>query len=131
MNRRKLLCLTSVAALSTLFLGNRPAMAEPIAMKAAEIETLLAGNTISGTWNGSAYQQYYKADGFTIYLPAKGANDEGKWRTADTEAAYESWWSATGWTAYKVLRDGESYFWVDKDGKQHPFSVQKGKQVSW
>lgn len=107
------------------------AMADEVRLTAAQIEELLAGNTISGTWSGTEYKQYYGADGFTVYVPADGSHDEGKWRVDAAEDAYDSWWSATGWVSYEVVRDDDTYYWLDGDGGRHPFSVLEGKQVSW
>jgi hypothetical protein len=67
-------------------------------MTATEIKTLLAGNTISGTWNGSKYKQYFSTDGMTVYLPANDAPDEGRWRVNVQNNTHESWWQSTGWT---------------------------------
>ena len=130
MHRRSIVS-AACAMLATFVLLAGVSRAEPVAMSAAEIETLLAGNTISGTWNGSGYQQYFEIGGMTMYLPANGANDAGKWRVNAGDQAYESWWRSTGWTSYKVLRDGETFLWVDSGGKHHPFTVQAGKQVTW
>lgn len=129
--RHRSIVSASMAMLAIFMHFAGVARAEPVAMGAAEIETLLAGNTITGTWNGSGYQQYFEFGGVTMYLPATGANDAGKWRVDAENQAYESWWRSTGWTAYKVLRDGDTYLWVDSGGKQHPFTVEAGKQVTW
>jgi hypothetical protein len=107
------------------------AVAEEVQLEAAEIEELLAGNTISGTWSGTQYKQFYEADGLTVYVPDGGSADEGKWRVDPATDNYESWWEATGWVGYQIVRDGDTYYWVDGDGGRHPFVVLEGKQVSW
>ena len=99
-------------------------------LTASEIEALLVGNTISGDWGGQ-YKQYYEADGSTMYVPAGGKADPGKWRVNPAENTYESWWEATGWVGYKVARDGDSYLWIDGKGDRYPFVVLQGKQVDW
>ena len=121
--------LLAAAILLAAFAGNASAGSKQLS--AAEIEALLGGNTVSGTWAGSDYKQYFGTDGFTMYVPAGGTNDEGKWRVNAAENSYESWWSATGWTSYKVGREGEGYVWIDSKGDAYPFVVLEGKQVSW
>lgn len=105
--------------------------ADKIKLHAAEIEELLTGNTVDGTWAGSEYMSYFGTDGVTVYVPDEGASDKGKWRVDPENDAYESWWSSTGWTPYGVLQDGDTYYWVDSDGEEHPFVILEGKQVSW
>ena len=106
-----------------------PAAAEEL-LTAQEIETLLLGNTISGDWGGQ-YKQYYGEDGFTMYVPASGDSDPGKWRVNSEENTYESWWEGTGWVGYQIARDGDAYLWIDSAGKKFPFVVLDGKQVDW
>lgn len=101
-----------------------------VPLNAAQIEALLAGNTIAGTWSGSDYKQYYGEDEFTMYIPEGGGNDEGKWRVNTETDAYESWWESTGWTPYNVVATNDGYAWVNGETLE-PFDVFEGKQVSW
>jgi len=128
MSRRRS-ALAAILALTVMM----PALsiAQKVQLDAAEIEELLAGNTIDGTWAGSEYKSYYGADGITVYVPDGGNADEGKWRVNPDNNTYESWWESTGWTPYKVLHEGDVYYWVDSEGDEHPFVVMEGKQVSW
>jgi len=120
--RRSFLGLAAAALLAL------PAGAGEEKLTAAEIEVLLAGNTIAGDWSGK-YRQYYAADGATMYYPEGGTPDPGKWRVnADTDQ-YESWWETTGWVGYDILRAGEGYLWRDSSGKTYPFTVMEGRQV--
>lgn len=96
----------------------------------AEIETLLTGNTIVGTWGGAKYSQFYGENEFTMYVPEGGQPDQGKWRANHDTNQYESWWESTGWTPYTLLRVEQGYAWVNGD-KLEPFEVLEGKQVSW
>lgn len=122
------LMLASVLALICMV---STAWAVKVQLTAAEIEEILAGNTISGTWNDLEYKQYHYANGIAIFVPEKGANVERIWRVNDRSNVYETYWSATGWTHYRVFRDGATYFWIDNKGNQHPFVVLEGKKVSW
>ena len=107
-----------------------PSWSAEQSMTAAEIKTALSGNTIDGTWAGSKYKQYYGENGFTMYLAEGSKPSPGKWRVnADTDD-YESWWESTGWTPYKMTRDGETYYWIGETEK-HPFVILEGKQVKW
>ncbi|MGR3462427.1 MAG: hypothetical protein ACU0AX_08770 [Roseovarius sp.] len=107
------------------------AMAQTVQEKltAPEIEALLSGNTIVGTWSGTPYRQYYGPDGTTLYVPEDGRPDEGRWRTNPETNEYESWWRSTGWTPYALARteDGK-HAWINGD-RLEPFSVVPGRQV--
>lgn len=108
-----------------------PALAQVAQEKltAAEIEALLGGNTIAGTWSGTSYRQYYAPDGTTLYVPDGGKADEGRWRTNAETEEYESWWRSTGWTPYALVRtaDGE-HAWINGD-RLEPFRVLPGRQI--
>ena len=101
-----------------------------IQLTAAQIQTLLAGNTSIGTWSGSGYKQYFTEGGMTMYIPDGGPPDQGRWRTNAETDQYESWWRMTNWTAYTVVMTNEGYAWVNGE-KLEPFKVYEGKQVNW
>ena len=94
-------------------------------MTAPQIQELLSGNTIEGTWGGSAYKQVYYENGRTIYMPEGGQPDEGKWRVKDDTNQYDSWWEQTGWTPYTVVMTNDGFAWVNGE-KLEPFEVMKG-----
>ena len=97
---------------------------------AAQIEELLSGNTITGSWGGSSYVQYFDASGLTVYIPEGGPPSRGKWRVrADTDE-YDSWWENTGWTPYRVMMTNDGYAWVNGD-RLEPFEVLPGKQARY
>ena len=106
------------------------AQAEERSLQADEIEKLLTGNTISGTWSGRAYKQYYGTGGFTVYVTARGRADQGRWRVNHDTNQYESWWQITGWGAYTLVETSGGYAWVHGKSLQ-PFEVLEGKQVNW
>ena len=132
-NRR---AFTAIAAAGVLALsgaasaGEEAADAVTVQMTAAQIEDLLAGNTVMGTWSGSNYTQYYGEDDFTVYIPEGGEPDEGKWRVnADTDD-YESWWRSTGWTPYAIVMTNDGYAFVNGEYLEQ-FDVFEGKQVEY
>lgn len=116
------------AALVVLALPAPAALAQDTLLTANEIETLLAGNTASGSWDGAAYKSFFGEDGVTIYAPRGGAPMRGKWRVNRSENTYESWWDHTGWSTYQVLRTDTGYAWV-YGSKVQPFSVQAGEHL--
>lgn len=115
--------------LSLPCLGPVAAQAAPAKLTAPEIETLLSGNTIVGTWSGTPYRQYYAADGTTLYVPEDGRADEGRWRVNAETDEYESWWRSTGWTPYALVRTEEGeHAWINGD-RLEPFRVVPGRQI--
>lgn len=125
MNRRFVLGLV----LAPLLAAAAPSMASYVKLSAPEIEALLAGNTITGTWSGTAYRQYFAPDGSTTYIPGDGKPDEGRWRTNPETNDYESWWRSTGWTPYALVRTQDGGFaWVNGD-RLEAFSVLEGRQI--
>jgi hypothetical protein len=125
MNRRSILGLV----LAPLIVLAAPSLAANVKLSAPEIEAALAGNTIIGTWSGTAYRQYFDPDGSTIYVPKDGKRDEGRWRVNPETNDYESWWRSTGWTPYALVRtEGGGFAWVNGD-RLEPFQIQQGRQV--
>lgn len=112
-----------------LIVAALPAPAAEVRLSAAEIEAVLAGNTIVGTWSGTPYRQYYGTDGSTIYVPEGRTPDEGRWRTDPETDMYDSWWESTGWTPYALVRtEAGGLAWVNGD-KLEPFRVLEGRQL--
>ena len=101
-----------------------------VRMTAAQIENLLAGNTVMGTWSGSSYTQYYGEGDFTVYIPEGGEPDEGKWRANAETDEYESWWRSTGWTPYTIVMTNDGYAFVNGEDLEQ-FDVFEGKQVEY
>lgn len=122
--------LKPVLTLAALTLTAAAATAEPVDLTASEIETLLSGNTTVGDWSGTPYRQYYDPAGSTAYKPKGGAVDYGRWRTNSKTNKYESHWERSGWSAYGVMRDGDTLFWVESSGKKQPFVVEAGNTLN-
>lgn len=106
-----------------------PATAQEV-VPATELETLLSGNTIFGTWSGNEYTQYFREDGMTVYIPTGRQPDIGKWRVNPDTDQYESWWEQSGWARYTVIRTEDGYTWKREAGSE-PFTVQSGKHITW
>ena len=126
---RRFFVTASAATLAILSFATSPFAAET-KLTAAEIDTLLNGNTISGSWSGTAYKQYYGENGSTMYLAEGSPPSPGKWRTNTQTNMYESWWENTGWTPYVIVRTDDGLAWVSGDSL-HYFTVMEGKQISW
>ncbi|KGM89219.1 hypothetical protein rosmuc_00703 [Roseovarius mucosus DSM 17069] len=125
MHRRLVLGVLSAGLLALGW----PVTAQPAQMTAAEISALLSGNTIVGSWSGTDYQQYFAADGSTVYMLGDGRRDDGQWRVNAETNDYESWWRSTGWTPYAMVRtEAGSYAWINGD-RLEPFEVLSGRQI--
>ena len=125
MQRRHVLGLVSAGMLALGW----PVAAQPTQMSAAEITALLSGNTIVGSWSGTDYQQYFAADGSTVYMLGDGRRDDGQWRVNAETNDYESWWRSTGWTPYAMVRtEAGGYAWINGD-RLEPFEILNGRQI--
>lgn len=105
-------------------------LAEPIALTAPEIETLLTGQTISGDWSGTSYRQLFNANGQTIYAPENGQVEYGRWRVNHQTDQYESYWERSGWSPYGVAQDGDTFFWVQSNGTLQVVVVEEGDDLT-
>ena len=106
-----------------------PAWADEV-VSAPELQDLLSGNTITGTWSGTKYTQFFSDEGATVYIPAGRQPEIGRWRVNAQTGQYESWWEQSGWSRYTVIRTEDGYGWKRGDGYE-PFTVQQGKQIVW
>lgn len=104
--------------------------ADVIQLSAGQINALLSGNTIKGTWGRATYTQYFDASGFTVYIEDGRPPSRGKWRVKEDTNQYDSWWENTGWTPYTVMMTNTGYAWVNR-GTLEPFTVLAGKQASF
>ena len=132
MIRRNFLVLAASSALilpGLLQAQNRSA-AGTVQATAAQIDELLRGNTITGTWGNSTYTQYFDASGFTVYIADGRPPSRGKWRVKEDTDQYDSWWENTGWTAYTVVMTNKGYAWVNGDTLEY-FQVLDGKQADF
>ncbi len=128
MLRRTFMSLVTLAAVALpAGAGEAPGAVQATA---TQIQQLLTGNTIVGTWSGSNYKQYYDASGFTVYVAEGAPPSRGKWRVKEDTNEYDSWWEQTGWTPYVVMMTNDGFAWVNGDKLEH-FKVLDGKQVDF
>lgn len=120
-------CLTVLAVALALFA--KIATAEPVQMTAAEIRTLLSGNTAIGDWQGQPYRQSFRANGETIYAPKDSRSSAGKWRVNSQTNDFESWWPRSEWGSYTVWRDGEIRYWSGGGVERSEFTMIPGEHL--
>ncbi len=130
MPNRRLLLAALAAAMALPAVAERKGKPISLQLTAPQIEALLSGNTIKGTWSGAAYSQYYSGTGKTVYMPEGGRPDEGRWRANAGTDQYESWWRSTGWTPYTVIATNDGFAWVNGETLE-PFTVRQGKPDGW
>ncbi len=120
LNRRRLLSLLPLALLL-------PAVAragQKREILGQELDDLLRGKTIQGTWRGRPYEQWFGADGRTSYTQ-QGQTDWGRWHLGDS-GNYCSTWSRGGLSCYRVLEVEGSYYWQSAGGGDlEPFTVEQ------
>ena len=118
------------AVLLSLYLMTPALAEEPVPLQAAEIEVLLNGNTVKGTWDGKAYRQFFDANSVTIYQQDKAPESRGRWKVDAAKNAYCSEWNQSGvWACYEVLSQGDHYLWRSESGHTESFTVLAGKQL--
>jgi hypothetical protein len=98
--------------------------AAEVKLKAGEITSLLAGNSVTGDFRGAAYAQYFDPDGSTLMAIEEAPPESGKWKVDAEKNEYCSWWAATGWRCYAVTRDGDILYWQREGAAQR-------SQSSW
>ena len=103
-----------------------------VLLTAAEIEVLLAGNTIIGNWVGEDYRQFFDQNGTTTYRPTETGRDSvGEWRVNVDSGLYESLWNdRPPWEDYEVHQDGDTFFWTGQGVQLSPFTVVDGNQLA-
>jgi hypothetical protein len=126
---RRFLTAVLVAGLVVWLAG--PAQAEERRLGAAEIEGVLAGNTLEGLWSGRPYKQYFAPSGRTIYAEEGRPDSAGRWRADPEKDAYCSWWEMSGWACYEVWSDGPGHIvWVSPgSGSRAPAQVLEGDRL--
>jgi len=101
-------------------------------LTAAEIRSLLTGNTAIGRWIDHRYRQYFNADGSTIYAQSGQRSALGRWRVNSQTNQYESWWERAGWgSGYRITKKDGVYYWVSSTGNTPPqaFELLVGQQL--
>ncbi len=117
-----------LAATLAIFAG--PGQAQSVKLSANEIEILLSGNTAVGLWEGTAYRQYFDADGSTIFAQDGARSALGEWRVDADTGEYQSLWpSDAAWESWLVMEYGGTWFWVSKTTPPTPFEMLDGQQL--
>jgi hypothetical protein len=128
-SRRKI--LPAALLLALLIADARlPARAQDLVpLTGAEIATLLAGNSIEGTWGPSHFRSYFAPDGATLYQPQGQQPEEGHWKVVGDQYCSVA---DQGDACFNLYRDGENLVWEDPgSGKRFPSNVIQGKAVPW
>ncbi len=108
-----------------------PSLADPVALTAPEIKTLLSGKTALGDWKGRAYRQYFNEDGSTIFAMRHSQSTLGEWRVNEETNQYESKWDDPEWESYGVSRDGRVFYWTGEGFEPQPFEMLDGADLLW
>jgi hypothetical protein len=94
-----------------------------------EIVTLLAGNSIEGTWGPSHFRSYFAMDGTTLYQPQGQSPEQGQWKVAGNQYCSVA---DEGDVCFNLYRAGEELIWEDpQSGKRFSATVIQGKAVPW
>ena len=105
-----------------------PALAAPRPLATEEIRTLLAGNTVHGTWAGREYFSYFETDGWTTYVEPGKPSSRGRWQAYGDK--YCSKWGEMGSeSCYALELDGGTLLWVTTEGARYPSTVLPGDQL--
>jgi len=123
----RLIALALVIALGAV----QAAKADERKLGAAEIEQMLAGNTVDGNWKGTPFKQFFAADGSTTYLAEGAQPSAGKWKVDAAKDQYCSWWQGSAWDCYDIHSVGpDSIIWVvPADGYRSPSRLLPGNQL--
>ena len=97
------------------------------APKQAELHALLAGNTLTGEWDGRPFTQHFNVNGTTRYREGDGETTHGTWRVIDSGQYCSIWPPFQRETCYDVLVDGKRVYWKWQD-RIHPSEVSEGDQ---
>ncbi|MEO9572826.1 MAG: hypothetical protein ABJ263_07845 [Tateyamaria sp.] len=118
------------AFLACLLVLALPAQAQSVKLKAHEIDALLSGNTAVGKWDGTAYRQFFGADGTTIYTQEGARSTRGQWRIDAAKDEYQSIWPRdSDWDGWFVMEWDGTFYWVSKKTPPTPFKLLEGEQL--
>ena len=127
--RRRVILAALLLALLTISAGSSARAQDLVPLTGAEIATLLAGNSIEGTWGPSHFRSYFAPDGTTLYQPQGQQPEQGHWKVAGDQYCSVA---DEGDVCFNLYRDGEDLVWEDPNsGKRFPSNVIQGKAVPW
>ena len=92
----------------------------------AQLQELLSGNTMYGTWAGRPYQQYFSPNGATRYQEDGSPETVGSWQINERGQYCSVWPPAGRWVCYNVRVDGNEIYWQSGDD-YYPSEVKAGK----
>lgn len=127
---RRSVALSAAVVIAGLLSGSMASHAEERKLEAAEITTLLTGQTALGENRGRDTRQYFHVSGKTDYVERGGQIDPGKWRIDEAKDQYCSLWARGGWACYDVTTDGAKYYWVG-EGYRSPFTMTDGRALKF
>lgn len=105
--------------------GLSAAHAAPVPLKAEEIRTLLAGNTVMFNIGKLTQRQYFDAKGYSVFEDENFNLDKGLWTVTDDGLLCSNWKQA-GWTCYQLALEGATLSWT---GPINPFGAAAGEQT--
>jgi len=116
--------LRRIAIIGLALMFATPLFAQSVKLTAAEISTLLTGNTAVGVWEGAKYRQFFNEDGSTIYAKEGGRFLLGEWQIDVSRDEYQSIWAGdVEWEGWYVMEYLGTYFWVSKRTPPTPFKM--------
>ena len=121
-----------LAAVVALFIATTSVHSEETRLTAAEIKAAISGNSISGTWRGAYYTQYFTASGQVIHQQFGSTRRyRGEWRVDEAENQYCSNFPDWGSACYEVFRDGDTIFWVNSStGERKTVKLLSGERLN-
>jgi hypothetical protein len=123
--------LRRIAIIGLALMFATPLFAQSVKLTAAEISTLLTGNTAVGVWEGAKYRQFFNEDGSTIYAKEGGQFLLGEWQIDVSRDEYQSIWAGdVEWEGWYVMEYLGTYFWVSKRTPPTPFKMLEGQRLS-
>lgn len=124
------MALGAALVIAGLLMGVTASHAQERKLEAAEITSLLTGQTALGENRGRDTRQYFDVSGKTDYVERDGQIDPGKWRVNETTNQYCSLWARGGCACYDVTTDGKNYYWVG-EGYRSPFTMTHGRALKF
>lgn len=100
---------------------------EPYRPTQQQLDEMLRGNTMEGTWAGRAYLQYFDPSGSTLYREQGGEESTGRWRIAENGDYCSVWPPSDRWVCYEVRVIGSSLYWKSDD-QYYPSEIKPGRQ---
>jgi hypothetical protein len=127
--RRKAFLAALLPALLMLAMA-LPAFAQEAApLKGDEIATLLAGNSIEGTWGPSHFRSYFATDGTTLYQSQGQPPEQGRWKVVGDQYCSVA---DEGDVCFNLYRSGEALIWEEpRTHQRFSSTVIRGKSVPW